>query len=144
MDILNPQKGLICAFPSENRWFKIPIRDGRRSDARASARIQTMKKTLLLSVSLWFVTLMVGALAVIAADFGASAWVFVMLLAWLLTVGLPTTFGVVTVVSLWSGGGLGAFLAVAAGVGFLFQTGAVGGSRRLWAYRRARTARSPA
>ena len=91
-----------------------------------------MKKALLFSVPLWLVTLVLGAIALVSADFGASAWVFVLLFAWLLTIGLPTTLAVMAVASLWSGGGLGPFLGVAAGVGLLFQTAGVYGTRRLW------------
>lgn len=93
-----------------------------------------MKKTLLLSVPLWLVTLVLGITMVVAADFGVSAWVFVLLFAWVLTIGLPTTLAVVTLASFWSGGGLGPFLGVTAGVSLLFQTAGVYGTRRLWAY----------
>ena len=91
-----------------------------------------MKKALLFSVPLWLLTLVLAAAALVFADFGASAWVFVLLLAWILTIGLPTTLAVVTVASFWSGGGLGPFLGVAAGVSLLFQTAALYGIRRLW------------
>ncbi len=91
-----------------------------------------MKKTLLFSVPLWLVTLVLGATALVSADFGVSAWVFVLLFTWLLTMGLPTTLAVVTVAFSWRGGGLGPFLAVAAGVSLLFQTAGVYGTRRLW------------
>jgi hypothetical protein len=90
-----------------------------------------VKKTLLLSVPLWLVTLVLGVAAVISADFGVSAWVFVLLFAWLLSIGLPTTLAVVTVASFWSGGGLGPFLGVAAGVSVLSQTVGVYGIRKL-------------
>ena len=99
-----------------------------------SVRIQPMKKTVLVSVPLWLVTLGLGITVVVAADFGVSAWVFVLLFAWLLTIGLPTTLAVATVASFWSGGGLGPFLGVAAGVSLLFQTAGVYGTRRLWEY----------
>ena len=91
-----------------------------------------MKKALLFSVPLWLLTLVLTAAALVSADFGASAWVFVLLFAWLLTIGLPTTIVIVTVASFWSGGGLGPFLGVAAGVSLLFQTAGVYGIRRLW------------
>ncbi len=91
-----------------------------------------MKKALLFSVPLWLLTLVLWATALVAADFGLSAWVFVLLFSWLLTVGLPTTLAVVTVASFWSGGGLGPFVALAAGISLPFQTAAVYGTRRLW------------
>jgi len=62
-----------------------------------------MKTTLLLSVALWLGTLALGTTALISADFGASAWVFVVLFTWLLTLGLPTTLAVVAVASFWTG-----------------------------------------
>jgi len=37
------------------------------------------------------VTLSIGALTLILADFGAPPWVFLILCAWLGTIGLPTT-----------------------------------------------------
>ncbi len=104
-----------------------------------------MKKALLYSVPLWLLTLMLVATALVCADFGASAWVFVLLFAWLLTIGLPTTLGVVTVAAFWSDGGLGPFLGVAAGVSLLFQIAGVHGTRWLWKHRRsARTRGSTA
>ena len=75
---------------------------------------------------------MLGATALVAADFGVSAWVFVLLFTWFLTIGLPTTLAVVTVVSFWGGGGLGPFLGVVAVVSLLSQTAGVYGTRRLW------------
>ncbi len=103
-----------------------------------------MKKALLLSVPLWLVTLVLGITMVVAADFGVSAWVFVLLFAWLLTIGLPTTLAVVTLASFWSGGGLGPFLGVAAGVSLVFQTAGVYGTRRLWGYWRGARVRGSA
>ncbi len=100
-----------------------------------------MKKALLFSVPLWLLTLVLTAAAFVSADFGASAWVFVLLFAWLLTIGLPTTIVMVTVASFWSGGGLGPFLGVAAGLSFLFQTAGVYGARRLWEHWRGATIR---
>ena len=88
----------------------------------------------MLSVPLWLVTLVVGATAVVSADFGVSAWVFVLLFAWLLTIGLPTTLAVVSLASIWSGVGLGPFLGVATAVSFLFQVAGVYGIRWLWVY----------
>ena len=46
-------------------------------------------------------TLIAGALALEAADFGAPRWLFVPILAWLITVGLPTTVTVLLLASLW-------------------------------------------
>lgn len=46
-------------------------------------------------------TLIAGALALEAADFGAPHWLFVPILAWLVTVGLPTTVTVLLLASVW-------------------------------------------
>ena len=91
-----------------------------------------MKKTFLFSVPLWLVSLILGVAAVVCADFGVSAWVFVLLFVWLLTIGLPTTLAVVALTSFWSGGGLGPFLGVVAGVSLLFQIAGVYLTRQVW------------
>ena len=56
-------------------------------------------KTWAVSTSL--TTLLAGAACIILADFGGPAWVFVVLGIWLWTIGLPTTVGVLLLVSLW-------------------------------------------
>jgi hypothetical protein len=93
-----------------------------------------MKTTLLLSVSVWLVSLFIIVAAVLAADFGVASWVFVLLFAWLLTVGFPTALAVVIVSSFWNWDGLGPFFGLAASIGLLFQTWAVYGFRRLWRF----------
>ncbi len=50
----------------------------------------SLKKTLLLALLLWFLSFRAGAAAILLAQFGAPAWVFVLLLGWLLTFGLPS------------------------------------------------------
>lgn len=42
-----------------------------------------MKKTLLLALLLWFLSFSAGAAAILLAQLGAPAWVFVLLLGWL-------------------------------------------------------------
>lgn len=90
-----------------------------------------MKATLLLSVPLWLATLLFGALAVLLADFGGPAWVLGLLLVWLLTLGLPTTLGVVSVAWFSSGEPLTAFLVVASALGLVLHVAAVVGVRRI-------------
>ncbi len=46
-------------------------------------------------------SLIAGATALEAADFGASGWVFAPLLLWLATLGLPTTVAVVLLATVW-------------------------------------------
>jgi hypothetical protein len=59
--------------------------------------------------------------------------------AWLLTLGLPTTLAVLAVTFLWTGGGLGPFLGVAASLSLLFHAAGMYGARRLWEYWRSAT-----
>ena len=47
------------------------------------------------------VSILVGATALEAADFGAPGWLFVPLLIWLGTVGLPSTVAVLLLASVW-------------------------------------------
>jgi hypothetical protein len=46
-------------------------------------------------------TLVVGAVALLGADYGIPIWLQVFLYLWLLTVGLPTTLTVVTLAAVW-------------------------------------------
>lgn len=47
------------------------------------------------------VSLIAGATAFVAADFGHSAWLFLPLLLWLATIGLPSTLSVLLVAAIW-------------------------------------------
>lgn len=84
-----------------------------------------MKKTLLVALLLWLLSLIAGAAALFLAEFGVPAWVFVLLLGWLLTFGLPTLSGVLFLVRFWDGPSFQAFLALAVLLGFVFQLAAV-------------------
>jgi hypothetical protein len=46
-------------------------------------------------------TLVVGAVALLGADYGIPIWLQVFLYLWLLTVGLPTTLTVVSLAAVW-------------------------------------------
>ncbi len=83
-----------------------------------------MRRTLLWSlvVTLFSVIAMTGA--VLLAEHGASRWWFGLLLAVPLTVGLPTTLGVLLWISGWNGPPLWLFVALAGLTGFVFQGGA--------------------
>jgi hypothetical protein len=77
----------------------------------------------------WAVSLIAGSAAMLLANFGAPAWVFALLLAWLATAGLPTTVAVLTVASLerlpWVGVlPIGAALVVMAVLALAAQLGA--------------------
>jgi hypothetical protein len=67
-------------------------------------------------------------------------WVFVVLLAWLLTVGLPTLAAVLLLARFWPGPSFPAYLLSAALLALFFQFGAVLGIRR-GITRRRRSAR---
>ena len=81
----------------------------------------TWRRTFLLAVSFWVVSLVVTAIALSLAFFGAPLPIFLFLFGWLLTVGLPTSLAIVLVISLWQGSSLEAFLMVVASVTFVFQ-----------------------
>jgi hypothetical protein len=51
--------------------------------------------------TLAFISLAAGATALEAADFGASGWLVAPLLAWLATVGVPSTVAVLLIAALW-------------------------------------------
>ena len=60
-----------------------------------------MKRTGLRGVGFSAATLVVGAVALLGADYGMPTWFQVPLYLWLLTVGLPTTVTVLGVAALW-------------------------------------------
>jgi hypothetical protein len=49
----------------------------------------------------WLLSLAAGAAALVLADFGAPAWLFIAIGAWLLTAGLPTLVATLAVASAW-------------------------------------------
>lgn len=69
---------------------------------------------------LGLISLLAGATTLVAADFGASPWVFLPLLVWLTTVGLPATLAVLCLAALWGTAaplhGFGLFCILAAGL----------------------------
>jgi len=71
------------------------------------------------------VSLVAAAGAVVLADFGAPWWVFALLLAWLLTIGLPTTLALLLTATLWGQvpglWGMGGFVACVAGLSFVAE-----------------------
>lgn len=60
-----------------------------------------LKRSQAVAVATTVVTLLAGGGALLAADYGASAWLIVPLLTWSLTVGLPTVLAVLAVVAIW-------------------------------------------
>ena len=90
---------------------------------------QVLKDVLVAGV-LCLLSLTAGSAALLLAEFGAPVWVFVVLLAWLLTLGLPTLAGVLLLARFWQGPSFQAYLLSAVLLGFFFQLGAVSGIRR--------------
>ena len=83
--------------------------------------LSTWPKTFLLAVSCWLVSLVVMAVASSLAFLGGPLPIFFFLFGWLLTLGLPTSLAIVTVLSLWQGGSFEGFLLVVAGVALIFN-----------------------
>jgi hypothetical protein len=98
-----------------------------RGDLNLVKRIaySVLKWPKLWTASTTLLTLVAGASALVSADFGAPFWMFVPLLLWLTTVGLPTTLAVLLVATAWGripgGSGLLPFILCATAVAFLFQ-----------------------
>ncbi len=84
-----------------------------------------MKNTWSRTVFLALVSLAVAASAFSLANFGAPAWVFVLLLGWMVTVGLPTFVAIVVTAFFWNGVSLPAFLATVVTVALVLQLGAL-------------------
>ena len=84
-----------------------------------------MTNTWRWAVLLSFVSLAVATSAFSLANFGAPAWVFVLLLGWMVTVGLPTFVAIVVTAFFWNGVSLPAFLATVATVALVLQLGAL-------------------
>lgn len=91
-----------------------------------------MRRTLIWSLATALVTVAGMGGALVLANHGASILWFAALLAVPLTIGLPTTCGVLLCVALWSGPPLWAFALTATLSGCALQTLAV------WLLRRAR------
>ena len=84
-----------------------------------------MKNTWSWAVLLSLVSLAVAASAFSLANFGAPAWVFVLLLGWMVTVGLPTFVAIVVTAFFWNGVSLPAFLATVTTVALVLQLGSL-------------------
>ncbi len=83
--------------------------------------LSTWRRTFLLAVSFWVVSLVVSATAMSLSFFGAPLPIFLFLFGWLLTVGLPTSLAIVLVMSLWQGASSEIFLLVVASVALIFH-----------------------
>ncbi len=83
--------------------------------------LSTWRRTFLLAVSFWVVSLVISATAMSLAFFGAPLPIFLFLFGWLLTLGLPSSLAIVLVMSLWQGAPLEIFLLVVASVALIFH-----------------------
>ena len=83
--------------------------------------LSTWSRTFLLAVSCWAASLMVTGIALSLAFFGAPLPIFLFLLGWLLTLGLPTSLAIVLVMNLWQGNSMEVLLVVVASVTLAFQ-----------------------
>ena len=79
---------------------------------------------------LCLLSLIATALSLVFAEFGAPPWVFVVLFAWLLTLGLPTLAAVLVLAGLWQGPSFGTYLVTVVILAFCLQLGAFWATRR--------------
>jgi hypothetical protein len=98
----------------------------------------SLAKNILIAGGLSVLSLAAGAAVLLLAEFGAPAWVFLGLLGWLVTAGLPTLVSVLLLTRFWPGPSFGAFLVCAVLLSFLSQLAMVSAIRRARARRRAR------
>ena len=60
-----------------------------------------IRRPLASAIFVTLISLVSGVCVFIMADFGEPLWIFVPLLLWLGTIGLPSTVGVLTVATCW-------------------------------------------
>lgn len=96
-----------------------------------------MTKTILLSACLTLASLTAGAAALMLAEFGAPIWIFIGLLGWLLTLGLPTLVSVLLLTRFWPGPSFLSFVVGAGVLSFLTQFVVISIIRRARVRRRA-------
>ena len=87
--------------------------------------MKPVRRDLLIAGVVCLLSLVAGAGALVLAEFGAPVWVFVLLLGWLVTLGLPTLAAVLLLATFWRGPSFEAFLIVAVLLALIFQFGAV-------------------
>jgi hypothetical protein len=136
--------GPIPAKPPPQSAFAQSTLDSRHQppDANEPPKLRGRLMSLLsfrpvmAATALWFVTLAVGAGAVLGGNAGLAAWITIPALLWLTTLGAPTTLGLLLVASLWgrvSGlSGIGPFLGCGAAVGLVLEIIACIWVRRCW------------
>jgi len=90
--------------------------------------MRTPKQITFGAVLTGFISLLLGAAAVVLADFGMPGWFFILTQIWFWTLGLPTMLGVLLVTAFWGIPGwttlpLWLFATCAAAVALGFQAG---------------------
>lgn len=98
----------------------------------------SLLRQLLLSAGLSLASLSAGAGVLVLAEFGASPWIFIVLLTWLVTLGLPTLVSVLLVVRFWPGPSFAAFVVMSMLLSFLSHFLAISAIRRVRAIRGSR------
>ncbi|MDH3452856.1 MAG: hypothetical protein OEN20_10565 [Gammaproteobacteria bacterium] len=84
-----------------------------------------MLKATLLALPLWAMSLIAVVATLALGEFGASLWLILLLLLWLVTLGAPTTAAVLAVVWWWPGGSFLPFVGLAAATALVAQVGGV-------------------
>ena len=78
-------------------------------------------RTVWIGVLLATLSFIAGVTAILFAEFGAPSWVFILLLGWLWTFGLPSFGAILLSISLCEGRGLLGFFVSAAVLAVVFQ-----------------------
>ena len=94
----------LMAHPVDYQWPESNCPSGTKT-AKASDIVRMMNAALhypkVTGTALALFSVSAGAVLLLAADFGAPGWVFVPLVLWLATIGLPSTVAVLLVASVW-------------------------------------------
>lgn len=99
--------------------------------ARMEARPRRFHRTLLLAAATTIASDALLVTAVLWANFAPGAFWLLLVLAVPLTIGLPSTLGVLVAVSFWEGASLPLFALFASLLGVLLQTAAATLARRM-------------
>lgn len=105
---------------------------------REDLPVQERVKRTLIAIGLWLVSLVALIASLGLGDLGGPPWLIVLLLGWLVTLGAPSTIGVLAVVKLWPGGSFLWFIGLASVVALLAQLVAVWTSSKLLLRKRQR------
>jgi hypothetical protein len=122
---MNRRKNSIGIFQQASDPAKIYQSSSLRKTGMSGVISSATTHRVRSAVAMWAITSALGCVVVLGADFGLPVWIVIPTFLWLLTMGLPTTVGVVLTVSLWGVvptlNGLGPFLCCSALVGLVAQ-----------------------